>query len=121
MVRLFVSYYLHTYRLVSVIHRINAAFGVSTAFQPYRPPYDQMFPKKCSADNITDALAANYADGIVVGWATSIAGYTERWCVVRTYYLHSTMDRRIQIVEAYTTSGWQKMRYYNGTSWSEWT
>ena len=30
----------HIYRLVSVIHRINAAFGVSSKFVPYRPNYD---------------------------------------------------------------------------------
>ena len=40
MVRFFVSYCLHIYRLVSVIHRINAAFGVSQKFVPYRyDPY----------------------------------------------------------------------------------
>jgi hypothetical protein len=40
LVRLLVSYHLHIYRLVSVVHRINAAFGVSNKFVPYRPPYD---------------------------------------------------------------------------------
>ena len=43
--RLFVSYYLHKCRLVSVIHRINAAFGVSSKFVPYRPPYDDLISK----------------------------------------------------------------------------
>lgn len=74
-----------------------------------------------SNNNLTDDIAANLPQGIVTGWATALAGYTDRWCVIRTYYLHATMDRRIQIVEAYITSDkWQKMRYYNGTSWSEW-
>ena len=40
LVRFFVSYCLHNCRLVSVIHSINAAFGVSKAFVPYRPSWD---------------------------------------------------------------------------------
>lgn len=40
LVRLFISYHLHIYRLVSVIHSINAAFGVSQKFVPHRVPYD---------------------------------------------------------------------------------
>ena len=36
MVRFFVSYHLHKYRLVSVIHRIKAAFGVSQKYVPYK-------------------------------------------------------------------------------------
>jgi hypothetical protein len=50
---LFISYHLHIYRLVSVVHRINAAFGVSKTFQPYRCFLPTIY--KYAKDNITAA------------------------------------------------------------------
>ena len=99
-----------------------AAWNVSHKHVPYRPNWDLVETKPQITSNISTAIndfSETRTDLGYVGSSSTITDIASEYVVVRTYKADATLDRRIQIIES--AGGVRKTRYYNGTSWGNWT
>ena len=126
MVRLFVSYCLHIYRLVSVAHRINAAFGVSNKFVPYRPNYDLVsylasaggFHDASHGSFVNDADLNTIENGVRLYRAPSHNPSTANYVLVKTYMLDNTTG--VQELTSLDSPPKMYTRVKLASTWSSW-
>ena len=63
----------------------------------------------------------SFTHGCVAFWNSgTTAGLSSGWVIVETYYLTSSGDRKQQVITR-AASNDKKFRYYNGSTWTEWT
>lgn len=123
LVRFFISYHLHKYRLVSAAHRINAAFGVSKAFVPYRMPYSQALAllSTRAPSGIADYVASGSVNDLPSGCALCNPNVSGMPALADNYFIIRTRiyDANCAEQEAVAPAG---NRRFNRTKWGgTWT
>lgn len=108
LVRLFISYHLHIYRLVSVAHRINAAFGVSQKFVPYRKGYASVY------DSHTFNTSNSYTlDSKGVGHILTISSFAHFYI---GYVIQYTNEDYLRIIEIFKTTDFDNVATISSSS-----